>query len=142
MVSFFSIKSDVNTRFSHTNLVRLYLFHFLNTRIHFKSQNYWLQRWTSSCLTFSWTEFQMLFRCCLIHKSIIILRHFLYLLYLCSCTDLGLFMLYLCDLGFFVSIWFSFPFFIFIMINHIIWWKQTYLFFFLFFTIYFVNFEW
>ena len=52
----------------------------------------------------------MLLRCCLIHISIIILRHFLYLLYLCPCLDLGLFMSYLCDL-FFIFI------FIFIMIN-------------------------
>ena len=36
----------------------------------------------------------MLLRCCLIHVSIIILRHFLYLLYLCSCLGLDLFMSY------------------------------------------------
>ena len=41
----------------------------------------------------------MLLKCCLIHLSIIILRH-LYLLYLLPCLDLGLFMLYLCDLFF------------------------------------------
>ena len=41
---------------------------------------------------------QMLLRCCLIYISIIILRHFLYLLYLCPCLELGLFMSYLCDL--------------------------------------------
>ena len=45
---------------------------------------------------FSWIELQMLLRCCLIHISIIILRNFLHLLYLCSCLDLGLFMSYLC----------------------------------------------
>ena len=67
----------------------------------------------------------MLLRCCLIHISIIILRHFLYLLYLCSCLDLGLFMSYLCDL-FFIFI------FIFIIIDHIISWIQTHLFFCLF----------
>ena len=55
----------------------------------------------------------MLFRCCLIHISIIILRHFLYLLYLCPCLNLGLFMSYLYDL-------FSLFIFIFIMINWII----------------------
>ena len=38
-----------------------------------------------------------------------ILRHFLYLSYLCPCLDLGLLVSYLCDL-----------FFIFIMINRII----------------------
>ena len=61
------------------------------------------------CLTFSWIELQMLLMCCLIHISIIIPRHFLYLLI--SCLDLHLFMSYLCDL-FLISI------FIFIMINH------------------------
>ena len=55
------------------------------------------------CLTFSWIEAQMLLRCCLIHKSIIILWHFLYLLYLCPFLDLGLFMLY-------YVIYFSFSF--------------------------------
>ena len=51
----------------------------------------------SACLSFSWTELQGLLRYCLIRMSIIILRHFLYLLYLCPCLDLGLFMSYLCD---------------------------------------------
>ena len=55
------------------------------------------------CLTFSWIEAQMLLRCCLIHKSIIILWHFLYLLYLCPFLDLGLFILY-------YVIYFSFSF--------------------------------
>ena len=76
------------------------------------------------CLTFSWIELQTFLRCCLVHISIIILGHFLNLLYLCSCLDLGLFILYLYDL-----------FFIFIMINRIISWIQTHLFFCLFFTI-------
>ena len=53
------------------------------------------------CLTFSWSEFQMLLRCCLIQTSIIMLWHFLYLLYLCPCQDLGLFMLYPCYLLFY-----------------------------------------
>ena len=44
------------------------------------------------CLTFLWTELQMLLGCCLIHITIIVLRHFLYLLYLCPCLDLSLFM--------------------------------------------------
>ena len=30
------------------------------------------------CLTFSWIEFQMLLRCCLIHINVIILRHLLF----------------------------------------------------------------
>ena len=49
------------------------------------------------CLTFSRIKLQTLLKCCLIHTSIIILRHYLYLLYLCLCLDPGLFMLYLCN---------------------------------------------
>ena len=49
------------------------------------------------CLTFSWIKFQILFRCCLIHISIIIPRQFLYLLYLRPCLDVALFMSDLCD---------------------------------------------
>ena len=75
------------------------------------------------CLNFSWIELQMLLRCWLIHTSIIILRHFLYLLYLCLCLNLGLFLSYLCV---FIFI------FIFIIINRIISWIQTRLFFCLF----------
>ena len=55
----------------------------------------------------------------------IIARHFLYLLYFCSCLDLGLIMSYLYHL-FFIFI------FIFIMIDRIISWMQTHLFFCLF----------
>ena len=62
------------------------------------------------CLTFSWIELQMLLRYSLIHLGMIILRHFLYLLYLCPSLDLGLLMSYLCDLLFIFI-------FIFIMIN-------------------------
>ena len=50
------------------------------------------------CLTFSRNKLQTLLKCCLIEISIIILRHYLYLLYLCLCLDPGLVMLYLCDL--------------------------------------------
>ena len=42
------------------------------------------------CLIFSWIESQMFLRCCLIYISIIIPRHFLYLLYLYPCLDVGL----------------------------------------------------
>ena len=79
-------------------------------------------------LTFSWTELQMLLRCCLIHISIIILRCFTYLRYMCLCLHLGLFMLCLCE-SIFIFI------FIFIMINCIISWMQTCLLFCLFFRI-------
>ena len=37
----------------------------------------------------------MLLRCCLIHITIIILKHILYLVYFCPCLVLGLFMSYL-----------------------------------------------
>ena len=58
---------------------------------------------------------------CLIHISIIIMRHFLYLLYMCPCLGLGLFI---------------FPFFsIFIMINRIISCIQTNLFFYVLFRV-------
>ena len=40
----------------------------------------------------------MLLRCCLIQISINILRHFLYLQYLCPCQGRGYFKLFLCDL--------------------------------------------
>ena len=48
----------------------------------------------------------MLFRSCLIHVTIIILRHILPLAYLCTCLGLSLFMLYLCDLFFIFSLGF------------------------------------
>ena len=64
----------------------------------YKQRFFWTQR--QCCLTFSWIELQMLLRCCLIHITIIILRHILYLLYLCPCLDLDQFMSYICDLLF------------------------------------------
>ena len=74
------------------------------------------------CLIFSWIEFQMLLWCCLIHISIIITRQFVYVLDFCPCLKPSLFMPYLCDL-FFIFI------FILIMVNRIISWIQTHLFF-------------
>ena len=62
----------------------------------------------------------MLLRCCLIHKTIILLKHILYLVYLCSCLGVGLLMSYLCDLFLIFSL-------IFIFINHITALKQTHL---------------
>ena len=93
---------------------------------HFYS--YTLFNTASVLLNFSWLELQMLLRCCLIHISIMILRHVLYLLCLCPCLDLGLFMSYLCDL-FFIFI------FIFIMINSVISSAKTRLRFCLFFRL-------
>ena len=72
------------------------------------------------CSTLSCIELQMLLRCCLIHITIIILRHILYLVYLRPCLALGLFMSYLCDL-------FSIFCLIFVAINHITLFKPTYL---------------
>ena len=64
----------------------------------------------------------MLLRCCIIHGSIIVMRHFLYIfvyghklfwVYLWPDLDLGLFVSYLCDLLFILI-------FIFVVINRII----------------------
>ena len=63
----------------------------------------------------------MQLRCCLIDITIIIWRHILYLVYLCPCQRLGLFMSYLLDLFFIFSL-------IFFVINHISSFKQTYFF--------------
>ena len=46
----------------------------------------------------------MLLWCCLIQRTIIILRHILHLVYLCPYLGLGLFMSYLCDLFFIFSL--------------------------------------
>ena len=74
------------------------------------------------CLIFSWIELQMMLRCCLIHITIIMLRHILYVIYLYPCLGLGLFMSYLNGLFFIFSL-------IFIVINSITSLKQTHLFF-------------
>ena len=71
----------------------------------------------------------MFLRCCLMHITIIITRHILYLVYLCSCLGLGLFMSYLCDL-FFIFI------LILMVINNIISLKRTHLFFAHFFLLF------
>ena len=65
-----------------------------------------------------WPFHELSFKCCLC--SMMIKRHFLHILYLCLCLDLGLFMSYLRDL-FFTFI------FIFIVINRIISLIQTHL---------------
>ena len=98
----------------------------LDARFFYKQRFSFFLSQPHCCLTFSWIELQMLLRCCLIHKSIIILRHFLYLLHLCTCLDLGLFMSCQCDLILFFI-------FILIKINRLILWTQRHLFFCLFF---------
>ena len=90
----------------------------LNLRVYYLTRFFFISNAFFSaqpqcCLTFSWIEHQILPKCYSIHISIIILRHFLYLLYLCPCLDLDLFMSYLRDL-FLIFI------FILIMINRII----------------------
>ena len=97
-----------------------------NTRFFYKQRFFSTQ--PQCCLTFSWIELQMSLSCCLIHTGIIILRHFLYLIYLSPYLGQGLFMSYLCDL-FLIFIFF------FIMINSVISWKNTRLLFCLFFRI-------
>ena len=74
------------------------------------------------CLIFPRIQLQMLLRCCLLHITIIILIHILYLVYICTYLRLVLFILYLCDPFLIFSL-------IFILINHIISLKQTNLFF-------------
>ena len=93
---------------------------------HLNYKFFYKQRFVSTqpqcCLTFSLIEHQMLLRCCLIHITTITLRLILYLVYLCPCPGVGLFMSYLYDLFFIFSL-------IFIVIYYIISFKQTYLFF-------------
>ena len=67
----------------------------------------------------------MMRSCCLIHKTIIILRYNLYLVYLGPCLSLIQFMSYFCELFFIFSL-------IFIVINHTTSLKQTHLLFVLF----------
>ena len=110
-----------------------YLGNSRSTRFFYKQRFFF--RSASVLLNFSRIDRQMLLRCCLIHKSIIILRHFLYLLYLCPCLFLGLFLSYLCDL-FFIVIFF------FMMITCIISRIQTYIFFCLFFRVCPIIFGW
>ena len=58
----------------------------------------------------------------ILHIAVIILRHILYLVYLCPCLGLGQFMSCLCDLFFIFSL-------IFVIIDLITSFKQMYLFF-------------
>ena len=81
--------STRSVRCSHWNLI--YIHAFLYKQRFFSSQPQY-------CLTFSWIELQMLLMCCLIHMTIIILRHFLYFLYWSPCLNPDLFMSYLWDL--------------------------------------------
>ena len=59
------------------------------------------------CLTVSWFELRMLLRCCLVYIIMIIPRRFSYLVYLCPCLDLSLFMSHYviyCSVSFSISL--------------------------------------
>ena len=79
-------------------------------RFFYKQRVFSLQ--SQCCSTFSWIELKILLRFCLIHVTITMLRHILYLVYLCPCVGLSLFNFYPNDLFFILSL-------IFIAINHI-----------------------
>ena len=80
-----------------------------STRFFYKERYFSTQLYC--CLTFSRIVLQMLLRCFLLQITIIILRYILYLVYLCLRIGIGLFMPYLRDLLFILSL-------IFIAINH------------------------
>ena len=90
--------------------------HLVYTRFFYKQHCFSTQ--PQCCLAFSWIQLQTLLRSCLLHITIIVLRHILYLVQSCPWLDLVLFMLYLCDLFFIFSL-------ICITINHIISLKLT-----------------
>ena len=73
VLSFPSLISDI---FIKVQYLCLYNTRFFNKKRFFSIQPQYY-------LTFSWPELQMLLTCCLIHIIIIILRHILYLVYLC-----------------------------------------------------------
>ena len=107
-------------RFSNSKFCFTYAcFYCYGRLLAFFISNVFFSTQSQCCLTFSWIELQILLKCCLLNTYktiftyIIILRLFLYLLYLCSCPDLVLFMPYQHDLVFIFI-------FIFIMINRII----------------------
>ena len=81
-------------------LVNAFKWHCGSYTLSYKQHFFSTQR--QCWLPFSWMELQMLLRCCLIY--------YIYVLYLCPCLDLGLFMSYLCFLVFILI-------FIFIMIH-------------------------
>ena len=60
-------------------------------------------------LTFSWIDLQMLFRCCLIRISIIILWHILHLVYLCPSLGVQVYLCHIFVIYFSFSVSFSLP---------------------------------
>ena len=71
-----------------------------NARVFYMQRLVWL---SSSLLTLPWIEPQILLKCCLIHITIIVLRHFLYLVHLCLFLHVDLYMSYLCGI-FFITV--------------------------------------
>ena len=86
----------------------------LNTRF-FYEERFFSTR--SQC----WIKLQMFLRCYLIYITIIVVRYFLYLIYLPPYVGLDQFMLYLCNPFFFFSL-------IFIAINHTLFKQMCFLF--------------
>ena len=76
-----------------TSNVLKHVFLLKNTCLFYKHRFFATQ--PQCCLIFSWIEFHMVLRCCLVHTFIVGLRHVLYVVNLCQCLGLGLFMLYL-----------------------------------------------
>ena len=66
------------------------LFSHVILHVLFYKQHFFLTQ-RECCLTFLWTELQMLLRCCFIHMSIIILKDILYLVCLGPHLDIGLY---------------------------------------------------
>ena len=82
---------------------------FYMQRFFFNSASVYFMNWTSNVV-----------KCCL-NITIIILRHILYFVYLGPCLDLGLFMSYLCDLFFVLSLIFHLVFVYFKNISYCFW---------------------
>ena len=125
---------DVIIRKWNDTIIR-YVLHCMKLNIHYVS-------WISQCKLYSvvYTQYFFFFHKQLFFQSspiVYIFNYipFTYLLYLCPCQGLGHLKSWLCDLFFiFISI--------FIMINRIISWIQTHLFFCLFFRISPINLGW
>ena len=74
-------QSYPNDSFFFPNMILYYTgpnFLSLKLAIHAFFYEYFFLTQPQCCLTFSWIELQILRRCCLIHTSIIILKHFIF----------------------------------------------------------------
>ena len=104
-------------------------FFFCYTRVFRSNAQYQLTTQSQFCLSFSWIEFQMLLRSCLIQITVIILRHILCVAYLSKCLGLGLFVIF----SLFFNVIYNIPSF-----------KQMHLFLYIFYNIsyYFLMITW